>query len=213
MSKFKGLTSIHTSHKHIRFNWFKHSRLWVSGAAPKRMQTEKCVLLWFPDDEQTEQATTPVNGWGAALTQVWLLWIFPLTFGHGPQGVLSFALCPVWAGMWCVCAITEAELQADTVLEEGGMYSEMAPRWVFEWQSISRKGRRKEGVDSNLPTDQYDPCLSLAGFMEGLLLKEIHWPLSAYFPPKPNTAITLCHSALGLWPKRYHSCSLSMTYC
>lgn len=42
----------------------------------------------------------------------------------------------------------------------------------------------KEGVDFNLPTDQYDPCLSLAGFMEGLLLKEIHWPLSAYFPPE-----------------------------
>lgn len=37
--------------------------------------------------------------------------------------------------------------------------------------------------------------------MEGLLLKEIHCPLSAYFALKPNTAIGLCHSTRRLSAK------------
>lgn len=122
-----------------------------------------------------------------------------------------------------MCVITEAELQAEAVLEEGGLilslrdpyftalphvyridtdfsYSRTAPLWVFEWQPISMKGRRKERVDFNLLADQYDPCLSLAGFMEGLLLKESHWPLSAYFPPKTehcNHSVSLRSGSLA----------------
>lgn len=107
-----------------------------------------------------------------------------------------------------MCVITEAVLQADAVLKEGGRDDIVSLRPLHhgptrhtESTPASRTVERlpdghlngspsvereegKEGVDFNLPTDQYDPCLSLAGFMEGLLLKEIHWPLSAYFPPE-----------------------------
>lgn len=211
MSKYKGLASIHTSHKHIRFKWFKHSRLWVSGVAPKRTQTEeKCVLLWFPDDEQTEQATTPANGWRAALTQVYTVGFYGfspsrLDMAHRESSLSLYVLSELGCDV-CVQLLKLSCRQTSCWKREGWYclpetptsrpyytphrndtdfsYSRTAPWWVFEWQPISRKGRRKEGVDSNLPTDQYDPCLSLAGFMEGLLLKAIHWPLSAYFPPE-----------------------------
>ncbi len=241
MSKFMGLTSIHTSHKHIRFNWFKHSRLWVSGAAPKRTQTER-RSVFYCGFQMTSRPNKPQH----LLMAEGLLshryvplasMDFPPNVWTWPTGSPLFRSlsCLSWDVM-CVCNYWSwaagrhrAGRGRDDIVSQRPLLHGSTTRHTESTQTSRTVKRLPDGYLNGSPSVEREegrkelilicPLINMIhAFPWQALWKVYSWKRSIglylhIFPLKPNTAITLCHSALGLWPKRYHSCSLSMTYC